>query len=149
MLTSVQARQLLVQKECKKREKEQEKERRKLERQQKKLQREELLRKKQAEKATKQVEKAAEKAAKQKDNSKQSRKCGASGCHVRDTFRKRMCTESEIVSSNECIVCLGDYSDNIDSETGKLLKEWIQCTNHRARKASLQWYTTCKLPCTR
>ena len=40
-----------------------------------------------------------------------------------------MCRESEIVSSNECIVCLGDYSDDIDSETGKLLKEWIQCTN--------------------
>ena len=86
------------------------------------------IEKKQAEKAAKQAEKAAEKTAKQKDNSKQSRKRGR---HVRDTFRKRMCRESEIVSWNECIVCLGDYSDDIDSETGKLLKEWIQslCTN--------------------
>ena len=86
------------------------------------------LEKKQAEKAAKQAEKAAEKAAKQKDNSKLSRKRGASGRHVRDTSRKRMCRESEIVFSNECIVCLGDYSDDIDSETGKLLKEWIRCT---------------------
>ena len=33
------------------------------------------------------------------------------------------------VSSNECAVCFSLYDEDIDSETGDLMSDWIQCTN--------------------
>ena len=32
------------------------------------------------------------------------------------------------ISNNECAVCFGSYQDDLSS-TGKLLTEWVQCTN--------------------
>ena len=37
------------------------------------------------------------------------------------------------ISSNECAVCFGLYSDDLTS-AGKLMREWVECTNPRCKK---------------
>ena len=37
------------------------------------------------------------------------------------------------ISNNECAVCFGLYQDDLSS-TGKLLNEWVECTNAGCKK---------------
>ena len=37
------------------------------------------------------------------------------------------------ISSNECAICFGLYQDDL-STTGKLMREWVECTNERCKK---------------
>ena len=37
------------------------------------------------------------------------------------------------ISSNECAVCFGLYQDDLSS-AGKLMREWVECTNERCKK---------------
>ncbi len=37
--------------------------------------------------------------------------------------------QSREVSSNECAVCFGLYDEDVNSETGELMSDWIQCTS--------------------
>ena len=37
------------------------------------------------------------------------------------------------ISNNECAVCFGLYQDDL-STTGKLMREWVECTNQRCKK---------------
>jgi len=40
------------------------------------------------------------------------------------------------ISSNECAICFGLYQDDL-STTGKLMREWIECTNEGARSGCI------------
>jgi len=37
------------------------------------------------------------------------------------------------ISSNECAICFGLYQNDL-STTGKLMREWVECTNERCKK---------------
>ena len=41
--------------------------------------------------------------------------------------------QSHEISNNECAVCFGLYQDDLSS-TGKLLTEWVECTNAGCKK---------------
>ena len=37
------------------------------------------------------------------------------------------------ISSTECAICFGLYQDDLFT-TGKLMREWVECTNERCKK---------------
>ena len=41
--------------------------------------------------------------------------------------------QSHEISNNECAVCFGLYQDDLSS-TGKLMTEWVECTNAGCKK---------------
>ena len=139
VLTSIEARRILEEKERKKKEDLEEKERRKQEREQKKLQRQEEQRKKQEEKAAKLVERV-----KAVHKKKESRKRNSGECSSSATKKNADSCDSGLqrqeVSSNECAICFGLYDEDIDPETGDLANDWIQCTNENC---SVWMHTEC------
>ena len=133
VLTSIEARRILEEKERKKKKEREEKERKKQEREQKKLQRQEEQRKKQEQRAAKQVE--CQKPTQERAKRKPSWKHNCFGASSSATKSKKnsdsdMGLQRREVSSNECAVCFGLYDEDVNSETGDLMSDWIQCTNN-------------------
>ena len=139
MLTSVESRAMLEEKEKKKREEQEEKERRKKEREARKLAKEEEKKRKEQEREAKKAErqKKAEERQKKADESAKvprGRKRGESSTSRSQPKRQKVNQEGtglqrHEISLNECAVCFGLYEEDIDDTTGTTTAEWIQCTN--------------------
>jgi len=146
VLTSIEARHMLEEKERKKQEEKEEKEQKKKEREQKKLQRQEEQRKKQEERAAKQA-KRAQKKAKKATNSKK-RKAGETSAQATNPKKKRSDSDNGLqgreVSSNECARCFGLYDEDVDPDTGDVTCDWIQCTSDNC---GVWMHTECLAKC--
>ena len=133
VLTSAESLSLLIEKEKKKKEEEEAKAKRKEERERKRKEKE-------AEKQRKaEMKKSKEKAAKKPSKSKQSNKKTAvpSDPPPSDSESQGSGDEDGIqsheISNNECAICFGLCQDDLSS-TGKLLTEWVECTNTTCKK---------------
>ena len=135
VLTSAESLSLLIEKEKKKREEEEAKEKRKEERERKRKEKEAEKQRK-AEMKKKKDENATKKPSKSKRSN--AKKAPVSPDPPSDSESQRSADEEGIqsheISSNECAVCFGLYQDDLSS-TGKLLTEWVQCTN----KSCMKW----------
>jgi len=138
VLTSDDSLALLQEKEKKKKDEEEAKLKRKLEREEKCAAKEIERKRKEEEREKKLLEKrkkAQELEEKRKQRElkrKEKKKPGAARRHG-ETSRSECGLQCRESTSNECIVCFGDYNDDLDLD-GALLREWVRCTNNDCQK---------------
>jgi len=145
VLTSVESRTLLKEKERKKREDAEAKEQRKQERLAKKAEKEEEKKRKQEERAAKAAErqKIAEEKAAKKAGTGRKRRAGEQSVNQGNPKKKKATCDEGLqrreISSSECAACFGLYEDDVDDD-GSVTCDWIQCTN---QQCSLWMHTNC------
>ena len=131
MLTSHEALKELIEKEKKKEEEEakqkrrEERERKKIEKQEEKARKDEIRQKKQTDKALKKKTRK-----KQTDVEHPDPVIDESDAEPESSDSG---LQSHEISNNECAFCFGLYDDNF-SATGRLQREWIQCTRVTCKK---------------
>ena len=147
VLTSTESFNLLLQKEQKKKKEQDDKERRKREREENKLRREQEKVQKEQDKLKKRHQQEARKAQKErekmeKEKSRRERQASKENVPVECTrqsgssfskqypIRKgREERRSTNIPDDQCAICYGAYTDDIDEVTEEVLKDWIQCTD--------------------
>ena len=140
VLTSVESRALLEEKERKKREENEAKELRRQERLEKKKIKEREQKRKQEERALKATQRGNNiktRAARLKKGVSESSSKQGNPKGKRRTNERGLQTFE--ISSSECASCFGLYEDDIN-ENGDITSEWIQCTNE---ECALWMHTHC------
>ena len=131
VLTSEDSLSMLMMKEKQKRELEEAKEKRKKEREEKKKAKEEENKRKAEEKVRKAEEKRKEQEKKQKLKRTKKNTLRQQDDSLSDSTEDGV--QGNEILSDECAICFGLYEDDL-STTGKLEKDWVQCTNHTCQK---------------
>ena len=129
VLTSAESLALLIEKEKKKKEEEEQKTKRKEEHEKKKWEKEEEKKKKAELRKKKEEEKSKQKP--KKSGSKTSKMPPVAAEPSSDSevdADEEYGVQNREISSNECAICFGLYQDDL-STTGKLMREWVECTD--------------------
>jgi len=135
VLNSAESLALLIEKERKKKEEEEQKAKRKEEREKKRREKEEEKKKKAELRKKKEEEKLKQKSKKSGNKSHKIPPAAAkpSSDSEVEADDDEYGVQNREISNNECAVCFGLYQDDL-STTGKLMREWVECTNQRCKK---------------